>query len=243
MCRTTRSGSSGVSTTTAAIRLTWTAPNIAKGPTGAVGPFGGPAGAGCRRRLVRWRDSAEGVAAGAAAARVGVVDGEALLLDRVGEVDRGALEVGGAHAVDDDLDTVEVADEVTVEAALVEVELVDQARAAAGLDTDAQAEVVTALLLEQALDLRGRDVRQDDPVGGSLGLNLGGRCVRLDTHVLVLHVVEHGSEERTHAAPDVFPAPPRIRRTPQELRILPGSGVSGRGRRPRPCDARRAVGE
>src|SRR6478735_2004355 len=203
----------------------------------------GPDRGGRALASVRRCGSAEGVAAGAAAARVGVVDGEALLLDGVGEVDRGALEVGGAHPVDDDLDTVEVADEVTVEAALVEIELVDQARAAAGLDTDAQAEVVTTLLLEQALDLGRRDVRQDDTVGGSLGLNLGGRCVRLDTHVLVLQLVEHGSEVRTHAAPDVFPAPPRIRRTPQELRILPGSGVSGGGRRPRPCDARRAVGE
>src|SRR4051812_13010740 len=152
------------------------------------------------------RGSAERVAAGAAATRVGVVDREALLLDRVGEVDRGALEIGRAHPVDDDLDTVEVADEVAVEAALVEVELVDQAGAAAGLDTHAQAEVVTTLLLEQALDLDGRDVRQDDTVGGSLGLNLGGRCVRLDTHVLVLHVVVHGSGVTTRAVPDVFPA-------------------------------------
>ena len=51
----------------------------------------------------------------------------------VGEVDRRAVEVRGAHPVDDDLDTVEVADDVTVEGALVEVELVDQAGAAAGL--------------------------------------------------------------------------------------------------------------
>src|SRR6478735_309262 len=203
----------------------------------------GPDRGGRALASVRRCGSAEGVAAGAAAARVGVVDGEALLLDGVGEVDRGALEVGGAHPVDDDLDTVEVADEVTVEAALVEVELVDQAGAAAGLNTDAEAEVVATLLLEQALDLRRRDVRQDDTVGGSLGLNLGGRCVRLDTHVLVLHVVEHGSEERTHAAPDVFPTSPRIRRPPPESCILPPSGGSGCGRRPGARDACRAVGE
>ena len=82
---------------------------------------------------------------------------------------RGALEVGGAHPVDDDLDTVEVAHEVTVEGALVEVELVDQAGAAAGLDADAKAQVVATLLLEQALDLAGGDVGEDDAVGGSLG--------------------------------------------------------------------------
>src|SRR6478672_9747593 len=109
-------------------------------------------------------DSAEGVAAGAGAARVGVVDREALLLDGVGEVDRRAVEVGSAHPVDDDLDPAEVAEQVTVEGALVEVELVDQARAATGLHAYAQAQVVTTLLLEQALDLGGRDVRQDDAV-------------------------------------------------------------------------------
>ena len=47
------------------------------------------------------RLAAEGVAAGAAAAGVRVVDGEALLLDRVGEVDRGAAQVRRAHPVDD----------------------------------------------------------------------------------------------------------------------------------------------
>src|SRR5690606_6229411 len=95
--------------------------------------------------------SAEAVAAGAGAARVGVVDGEALLLDGVGEVDRRALEVGGAHPVDDDLHAAEVGEQVAVEGALVEVELVDEAGAATGLDTDAQAEVVATLLRQQAL--------------------------------------------------------------------------------------------
>ena len=46
------------------------------------------------------RASVERVAAGAGAGGVGVVDGEALLLDGVDEVDRGALDVGGAHPVD-----------------------------------------------------------------------------------------------------------------------------------------------
>src|SRR3954454_15093266 len=63
--------------------------------------------------------SVEAVTTGAAAARVRVVDGEALLLDRVGEVDRGALEVRGAHPVDDDAHAVEVADQVAVERTLV----------------------------------------------------------------------------------------------------------------------------
>ena len=101
-------------------------------------------------------------------------------------VDRRTLEVGRAHPVDDDLHTVEVTDQVTIERALVEVQLVDQARAPARLDTHAQAQVVATLLLEQALDLGGRHVGEDDTVGGSLGLGrggLGGGSVRVDTHV------------------------------------------------------------
>src|SRR5689334_3027325 len=49
-------------------------------------------------------DSVEGVAARAGALRVGVVDGEALGVDAVREVDGGAAQVGRAHPVDDDLD-------------------------------------------------------------------------------------------------------------------------------------------
>ena len=54
--------------------------------------------------VVRPVDSAERVAAGAGVAGVRVVDGEALGVDPVGEVDGGAGQVGGAHPVDDDLD-------------------------------------------------------------------------------------------------------------------------------------------
>ena len=50
---------------------------------------------------------------------------------------------------------------VAVEHALVEVELVDQAGAAAGLHGDAQTQVVAALLLEQAADLLRGDVGED----------------------------------------------------------------------------------
>src|SRR5919199_2930061 len=116
------------------------------------------------------RSSVEAVAAGAAAGRVRVVDREALLLDGVGEVDRGAVEVGSAHPVDDDLDAAEVAQQVAVEHPLVEVELVDEAGAAAGLDGDPQAQVVAALLLEQALHLAGGDVGELHTVNGALGL-------------------------------------------------------------------------
>src|ERR687886_322693 len=125
--------------------------------------------------------SVEAVAAGAAAARVRVVDREALLLDGVGEVDRRAVEVGGAHPVDDDLDAAEVAQQVAVQHPLVEVELVDEAGAAAGLDGDPQAQVVAALLLEQALHLAGGDVGELHTVSGALGLAGRGGLV-LECH-------------------------------------------------------------
>src|SRR5699024_10186383 len=88
------------------------------------------------------RRSVERGAGGTASAGVRVVDGEALLLDRVGEVDGRTAEAGNAHPVGDDLDAVELEDGITVEVALVEVELVDQAGAAAGLDGHAQAQIV-----------------------------------------------------------------------------------------------------
>src|SRR5437667_10206399 len=94
----------------------------------------------------------ERVAARAGALRVGVVDGETLGVDPVGEVDRRARQVGRAHPVHDDLDGDavgrELGDHVAVERALVEEELVPQARAAAGLDGDAQSKVIPALLVE-----------------------------------------------------------------------------------------------
>src|SRR5690242_19421775 len=90
----------------------------------------------------------EGVAAGAGARGVGVVDREALLLDGVDEVDRGAGQVGGAHPVDADVQPAEVLDLVAVHLPLVEEELVDQARAAARLYGDTQRKVIAALLLK-----------------------------------------------------------------------------------------------
>ena len=88
---------------------------------GGRGPPGG--------RSRRAGGSAEGVAAGAGAAGVGVVDGEALLLDGVGEVDRGALRGTGALIRSTTTSTPSKSrDEVAVERALVEEELVDAGR-------------------------------------------------------------------------------------------------------------------
>src|SRR5699024_3661765 len=149
-----------------------------KGPAGwrdrhRRGPGSGPDTAASCGRPGRG-GSAEGVAAGAGAARIGVVDGEALLLDGVGEVDHRTREIGAAHLVDDDLDAVEVGHQVVVHGALVEVELVDQAGAAAGLHRDAQAQVIATLLLEQGVHLLGGAGGEGDAMrgGGALG---GGR--------------------------------------------------------------------
>src|SRR3954471_23225366 len=132
-------------------------------PTGGTDDDGRARGQTCPAvGWLRAGSAAERVAAGAAAPGVRVVDGEALLLDRVGEVDGGAAQIRGAHAIDDDRDAVRRQLEVTVEAALVEEELVLQAGAAAGLDGDAQTEVVAALLLQQGADLdRGRFGERD----------------------------------------------------------------------------------
>src|SRR2546429_2136204 len=119
--------------------------------------------------------SVEGVAAGAGPGGVRVVDGEALLLDRVDEVDGGALHIGGAHPVDGHPQPVEVAEQVAIERALVEEQLVTQAGAATGLDGDAQVHVVAALLVEQRLGLGLGVVRELDAMGGDLGLLCGGR--------------------------------------------------------------------
>ena len=127
----------------------------------------------------------EGVTACAGACCVGVVDGEALLFDGVFEVDGGAVEVGCAHLVDDDLYAVEVADCVAVEDALVEVELVDEAGAAARLDGDAQAQVVAAFLFEECADLGLCDLGEGDAVGGQFG---GGFSLVLSFVVLIARV-------------------------------------------------------
>jgi hypothetical protein len=86
------------------------------------------------------------------------------------------VEVGDAHPVHHDRHAVEVGDDVTVEGALVEEELVAQSRAAAGLDGDAELEVVAPLLRQQALDLRRRGIGDVDAVGADLvgGVDLLG---------------------------------------------------------------------
>src|ERR1700759_2586384 len=97
--------------------------------------------------------SGGGVAAGAGAGRVRVVDREALLLDGVHEVDRGAHEVRRGHLIGHHADAAELLDDVAVERALVEVELIAQARTTARLHGHPQPQVIPALLSEQRADL------------------------------------------------------------------------------------------
>src|SRR5580693_849392 len=126
------------------------------------------------------RASVEGIAAGAGTRRVRVVDREALLLDRVHEVDGRAHQVRGTHLVGDDLDAAEIGDDVAVDVAFVEVELVAKPRAAARLHRDTQPEVLAALLREQRAHLGRSTVGQDDPLLGLLlNSHLSSRLVRV----------------------------------------------------------------
>src|SRR3954469_20155740 len=123
----------------------------------------------------------ERVAAGARAGGVGVVDREALLLDGVDEVDDRAAEITRAHPVAPPLDAAEGGEVVTVERALVEEQLVTQARAAARLNGDAQLKIVAPLLVEEVLDL-GRGSLGENDAGRGLAGRLGLAGV-LDAHV------------------------------------------------------------
>ncbi|EUA65810.1 hypothetical protein I553_8181 [Mycobacterium xenopi 4042] len=91
----------------------------------------------------------ERVAARARTSGVGVVDREALFLDGVDEVDRGALQVRGAHPVHGQGDATELRGQVAVEGAVIEEQVVAQARAAARLNRDPQRQVVASFLVQQ----------------------------------------------------------------------------------------------
>jgi len=123
----------------------------------------------------------ERVSAGARSGGVGVVDGETLLLDGVDEIDGGATEVGSAHPVGNDTHTTEVLQDVAVEAAVVEEQLVTQTRASTGLNGNTQRQVVSALGLKKSLHLARGFVGQDDAVG-----RLGGVAAHHVTHLFIL---------------------------------------------------------
>jgi hypothetical protein len=76
---------------------------------------------------------AKGVATGAGAAGIGVIDGETLLLNAVLEVNGGSIEVRDAHGVNHDLYPVKIDYSIVFFQGLIEEQLVDQARAASRL--------------------------------------------------------------------------------------------------------------
>src|ERR1700748_3291791 len=127
-----------------------TAIRIVEGPHSAFGACG-PAG------------SVEGVAAGAGAGRVRVVDREALLLDGVHEVNRGAHEVRRGHLIGHHAHSAELLDDIAVERALVKVELVLQPGATARLHGHPQPQVIPAFLGEQRGHLRRGSLGEEDP--------------------------------------------------------------------------------
>src|SRR5215207_11604627 len=103
----------------------------------------------CEPQLTSRLRSVEAVTASAGPGGIRVVDGEALLLDGVHEVDGGAHQVWSAHPIGDDVDATELPHDVAFEVALVEEELIAQARAAARLDRHPKRQIFAPLALEQ----------------------------------------------------------------------------------------------
>jgi hypothetical protein len=113
---------------------------------------------------------AKTVSTGTGTLRVRVINREALLLDGVFKIDRGAINIGRAHFVYDNFDTVEVADIVIFHQALVKKQLVNQARTATRLHRNPQPQIIAALLLEEVLHLRCGGLSQRDVVSGGKGI-------------------------------------------------------------------------
>src|SRR5256885_4181771 len=106
----------------------------------------GLGGAGLVRRL-------EGLAAAAARDRVWVTESEAAAHEGVDEVDLGALEVHGAHRIDDDANAVLLDDGVILFGAVGERHPVREPPASTGCDVHAKREVLPVLLREDLTQL------------------------------------------------------------------------------------------
>src|SRR5918996_984834 len=118
-----------------------------------------------------------GVAAGAGALGVRVVDREARLLESVDPVDLGARKIGGAHLVDTYLEVPERGHHVVVHLAVVKVQGIAEPRAAARLDRNPERvflilvlDASGGLLLEQTKHL-GRSRLCDQHVSGCFRCN------------------------------------------------------------------------
>src|SRR5205807_3134424 len=82
--------------------------------------------------------SVERTSAGAARNRIGIVHGEAAAHQAIHEVDLGALDVAGAHRVDEQANAADLGNGVTVFRLILEAHAVRHAGAAARLDEDPQ---------------------------------------------------------------------------------------------------------
>src|SRR5713226_2207441 len=102
----------------------------------------------------------EGLAATAARDRVRVAEREAATHEGVDEVDLRALEVHGAHRVDDDANAVLLHDRVILFGAVGERHPVREPRASTRRDVHAEREVLPLLLRENLAELVRRLRRQ-----------------------------------------------------------------------------------
>src|SRR5215469_4355520 len=180
--------------------------------------------------------SVERVAAGARPSGVRVVDREALLLDRVHEVDGRAHEVRRAHLVRDHLDTAERGHDVAVEGALVEVQVVTQSRAAARLHSHTQPQIIPALLAEQRANLGGGRLSEDDALARLFVLNGHLRLAP----VLVMPPMRHRRTPSTICPGLTFRATPRDQVLPRPGTTWSGLARSSGRHRARPWSAARA---
>src|SRR5690606_10867542 len=87
------------------------------------------------------------------------------------EIDRGTIEIRHAHTVYNHLDPIEIYDGIVIEQPLVEIQLVDETRAATRLNGDSQTEVITTLLRQERLHLQLGFFGERDPVSRCRGSN------------------------------------------------------------------------
>src|SRR5699024_12012752 len=136
-------------------------------------PYGGAVACCCAGAAL-----VDGISTCAASAGLRVVDREPLLGDRVREVDRRPFEVGDRHLIHHEPHAFEITPDVAVQVAVVEVKLIDQPRAAAGLYPDSEEEVVAAFLLEEGFHLIGLRVGEQHFVGRGLRFGLSHCSLR-----------------------------------------------------------------
>lgn len=128
----------------------------------------------------------EGISTRTRPTRIRVIDRESLLLNGVDEINGGTAEVRGTHPIRDHTNPAEVPGDVTVKRTVVEEELVTQARAAARLHSDPKRQVLTALGIQQRLNLGGGSIGQDDAFSRCRFGHVGAHDSPSDRDALIL---------------------------------------------------------